>query len=261
MINGIPSSLTIDGICYIEITNEAAEGVRENTYYISEFGNVYSTLSNKFMKCTLAKNGYYIINLKQISGNSKVFYLHRLLMIVFRYIPNHRDMQVNHIDGNKLNCSLNNMEWVTLQGNNKHAKETGLLCVGEDCPWSSLTNEQVHEICRRIQDREYTTFTDLARDFNCTLAVIVNIASGKEWKQISKDYNLNYSPQNKFTEQQVHFICNVFAQNKEKSFEYLYYLIIFYLGLPEDSHLRRRIYKLYHKDPSNYAYITSQYDY
>jgi hypothetical protein len=253
--------INIDGINYIEISNDAAENVVENTYFININGQIYSKLSNNFMNPTY--NGeYYVVNLKLKNGNRGVFYVHRILMITFQFIPNYKDMQVNHIDANKMNNDIhNNLEWTTLQGNNEHARLHGLLVTGEDCPWSILTKDQVEEICQTLQDKTYSSLSELARKYNCSITTIGDIARGVTWKDVSCNYNLNYILRNKFTEKEIHFICTVFSQNKEKSFQYLYYLIIFHLGLEDDKYIRRRIYKLYTKDKNNYYNITKLYDY
>ena len=168
-------------------------------------------------------------------------------------------MQINHINGIKTDCRLENMEWVTLQGNNLHAKNTGLLCTGENCPWSILTEDDVREICTKLINGQL--LVSLAEEYNCSITTIGDIARGVTWKDISKDYNINYNIRSRFTENEVKFMCQVFSQNKDKSFQYLYYLIIFYLNLPEDKFIRRRIYKIYVKDPNNFLYITNKYDY
>lgn len=252
---------TINGKEFVEISNFAAPGIKKHGYLISKDGDIYSLISNKFMNPTIASNGYKVINLKLENGSSEVFYLHRLMMITFNFVYNYEDLHVNHKDTDKTNDTFDNMEWTTLQENLIHAKNAGLLCTGEDCPWSKLTEKEVREICSKIQNGEYKTIGELAEYYNCSVTTIGDIVRGVTWKDISKDYDLNYNIRARFTDDQVHFMCRAFSQNKEKSFQYLYYLIIFYLGLPEDKFIRRRIYKIYKKDPNNFSYITSQYDY
>jgi len=73
----------------------------------------------------VAPNGYYRVTLAN-KGKKKQKYLHRLLAEYF--IPNPLNLpQVNHKDGNKLNCDLNNLEWVTAQENVIHAYRNNLI--------------------------------------------------------------------------------------------------------------------------------------
>lgn len=68
----------------------------------------------------MSNSGY-----KMIRTQNKDWYLHRLL--AEHFIPNPENKpQVNHIDGNKLNNSLDNLEWVTQSENMRHAFDTGL---------------------------------------------------------------------------------------------------------------------------------------
>ena len=55
--------------------------------------------------------------------------LHRLIADTF--ISNVDGMTVNHKDGNTLNNSIDNLEVITIEENQLHAKETGLLATGE----------------------------------------------------------------------------------------------------------------------------------
>lgn len=69
--------------------------------------------------------GYMIVTLCSGSGVRKNKRVHRLLCEA--YLPNPtKRTQVNHIDGNKLNNTLTNLEWVTPQENARHAVNTGL---------------------------------------------------------------------------------------------------------------------------------------
>lgn len=254
--------MEINGKEFREITTFATcSEIRRASYLISRDGEVYSLISNRILKPTVDSNGYLIVNLQLNNGKSKVFYIHRMVMIVYDFIMNYDEMQVNHCDGIKTHSYQSNLEWTTPLGNVLHAKNTNLLCTGEDCSWAVLTEQQVREICERIQNGSYITISELAEEYNCSVTTIGDIARGKHWQEISKDYDLNYDARARFTDEQVHFICQAFSQNKDKSFSYLYYLIIFFMGLPDESFIRRRIYKIYRKDPANYAYITSLYDY
>lgn len=53
------------------------------------------------------------------------FKSHRLVALTFLEIPHGKSI-VNHIDGNKKNCRMSNLEWVTSSENTLHAMETGL---------------------------------------------------------------------------------------------------------------------------------------
>lgn len=101
-------------------------------YEISSLGNVRtksgkSTVRNdgikrvwkqRVLKPQINPQGYYIVKL-YIDGKQYTRTVHRLLMIAF--YPNRVNEVVNHIDGNKLNNNINNLEWTTYTGNLEHA--------------------------------------------------------------------------------------------------------------------------------------------
>ena len=72
------------------------------------------------------KQGYYFARLWNFETKKRRWFLvHRMLAESF--IPNPNDMEcVNHIDGNKLNNDLSNLEWCSITENNIHARRTGL---------------------------------------------------------------------------------------------------------------------------------------
>ena len=110
----------------------------EDFYEISSSGEIRSkdrTVTDKIgrtrswkgktLNPNIAPNGYYRVSFS-INRNRKQFYIHRL--IAEHFIPNPDNLpQVNHIDGNKLNNSLDNLEWVTVQDNVIHAYKNGLI--------------------------------------------------------------------------------------------------------------------------------------
>ena len=184
----------IDGEQFVEITDEAAKDIMPHAYMISESGRVYSNLTNKFIYGSVSKDNYTLLNLRLKDGTSKVFYLHRILAISFMYIKNYESMQIDHVDCDKQHNCLDNYEWVELTENTRRARDNGLMVVGEDCPWSKLTEKEVIEICEILQSKNYTTLQSIANKYHCSRNIIRDIAVGNTWKHVSCKYNIEYIP-------------------------------------------------------------------
>lgn len=74
--------------------------------------------------------GYMAIGLTTL-GKSVNLYVHRMVLQTFEPHKNFEKMEVNHIDGDKSNNRLENLEWVTSKENIRHAWDTGLMGIGE----------------------------------------------------------------------------------------------------------------------------------
>ncbi|MBO7712938.1 MAG: HNH endonuclease [Methanobrevibacter sp.] len=94
-------------------------------YYITDFGDVYSITTNKYsnhkgiktkLKPFLSKNGYLTVSFGHKSTKRLV---HRLVAKAFIPNPDNK-AQVNHIDGNKTNNNVSNLEWCTCSENLIH---------------------------------------------------------------------------------------------------------------------------------------------
>lgn len=135
----------------------------------------------KFLSCKkLTKKGYMRANLL-----NKCFQWHRL--IAMTWIPNPDNKpQVNHIDGNKTNNNVDNLEWCSNQHNRDHAVRTGLHASGERAR-NKLTTEQVIRIMEAIDTG--VRVCDLSRQYNVSRSCIDNIKSRVTWKCISYDKN------------------------------------------------------------------------
>ena len=97
------------------------------------------------MKRRKTNRGYEIYT---ICKNNKPYHksVHRLFAEHFIANPENKPY-INHIDGNPLNNTLDNLEWVTQSENVLHALEMGLAyTVGENNPQAKLTDKEVLEI-------------------------------------------------------------------------------------------------------------------
>ena len=90
-------------------------------YEITRDGQVWSHISNKFLKQHDSGTGYLKV---WVAG--KHCYVHRLICEAFNGPHPAGKEFVNHIDGDKRNNDSSNLEWVSCAENNRHAYEHGL---------------------------------------------------------------------------------------------------------------------------------------
>ena len=96
----------------------------ESNYGVTEEGKVFNLNTNKELRGSITENGYRYFRLSK-NGEKFRFYGHRL--VAEYYIPNDDSTKiVNHINGNKLDNRVSNLEWITPSENNIHANKTGL---------------------------------------------------------------------------------------------------------------------------------------
>lgn len=139
-----------------------------------------ATSKEKVLRVHKDSNGYSIIRLYK-NGKGASIRMHRLLALMF--IPNPNNYKViNHIDGNKGNYALENLEWVTFSENNKHAFATGLSSNrGEKQSRAILKEKDVLHI-RQL----YPLFEQLgiAKIYGVSRSVIGSIIRREIWTHI-----------------------------------------------------------------------------
>jgi hypothetical protein len=163
---------------------------RDTPYYVTEDGDVYRLWKFKgFKKLKLYKNryGYLKIDLST-DGQNKNYAIHRLVAEVYHSNPDNLP-QVNHIDGDKSNNHISNLEWCNNSHNQKHAYQIGLQKrqsrKGEMGNNSKLTNEDIKWIRNNyIPNHNIFGQRAISQKFNISQSQISFIVNKKTWKHI-----------------------------------------------------------------------------
>lgn len=137
------------------------------------------------------EKGYIRITLVTKDGKLKKYSLHRIVLAVFTYDC---DLEVDHLDGNKLNAALNNLEYVTRDENKRKAAENGLYQSCDKHYRAVLTNDQVHMICQMFEQgfnvRKVIKEMKLP-ETSSTDEMLTRILHHKSWKRITNQYSWN----------------------------------------------------------------------
>lgn len=158
----------------------------KDRYFINEDGELFTDYGQKKLRDGV-KNGYVKNCLILKNGGSKSYFRHRLVMMCFSPNKNQDNLQVNHIDGNKLNNKLSNLEWCTNQENRIHAVKLGLAArlVGEDNPASKLLESQAIDIINDLLN--HVPYSKIMEKYDISKATICAIKNKRNWTYLTKD--------------------------------------------------------------------------
>lgn len=168
------------------------KGVKTD-YYISNTGLVCNGVTGKLRPLRVGTTGYYITNIS-IKGVSHTIKVHRYVAIAFCYNDDPENkIQVDHIDGNKLNNWWRNLEWVTPKENVNRAMKLGLCNDspiwkhGQDRPNVKYSDATIRKVCELLE-KGYGP-KEIGKTLNINPNVPACIKYSGRWRHISKDYN------------------------------------------------------------------------
>lgn len=192
---------TINGYTVIKSTEHP-------NYAASECGKVFRISSGKELTKTYNKNTGY--NMVRMCHNNHARTVRVNRVMGFTWVDNPSpDVYdcINHIDGNKINDAASNLEWCSGSQNQRHAIETGLKGKGSELYNAQLMEDQVHEICKRLE--EGYRISDLAKEFEVSKDIIRKLRSGDSYFHIRQLYvNIPCNYKTSYSESTVRWVCD-----------------------------------------------------
>lgn len=157
---------------------------------INEFGDMRNVRTGWTYVWYEANSGYNYTLVHIGKDHKKRILQHRAVAGTF--IQNEFNKpQINHIDGDKKNNHISNLEWCTAKENNDHAWKIGLSRChsGEEMGLAKLTREQVVYVLDNYKGKSRTWGAKpLAKMFNVPVSVINSLMSGQSWVKFVKEY-------------------------------------------------------------------------
>lgn len=153
-------------------------------YVIKSDGTVYDNFKNRYISQCLNKHGYLTCSIVFDYGR-KTCNIHKL--IAEHFIPNPKNkICVNHIDHNKQNNNIKNLEWVTYKENTMHSMRYNRFHKkhGEGHYLSKLKENQINIIRQAYVFG--TKQKDLSKIFNVSQLSIHAVVKRKTWKHVTK---------------------------------------------------------------------------
>lgn len=158
-------------------------------YLISNKGKVKSLhRKNPILLKQSIDTGYSRVTLT-INYKTEIFRVHRIVASVF--IPNPENKpQVNHIDGNKLNNDIKNLEWCTNAENQIHAYKIG---INKNRKLSIEHKEKMHsKIKRKVKNIDtgeiYESISDAALKNGIKISTLIHYLLGTRKNKTNLEY-------------------------------------------------------------------------
>lgn len=143
--------------------------------------NIYNSRTNNKLKPYIGTDGYYQVS-RRLKGR-KQYHIRVHILYAHCFLPNPNNYKyINHIDSNKLNNNLNNLEWCTNSYNTKHGWDSG-----------NRTHKNHTKVLVTLNNKEigkFNSIRSLSKELNLDRHKVARILK-KELKNCY-EYSFNY---------------------------------------------------------------------
>jgi hypothetical protein len=189
-LNSGPSKSGPDGLNQKMPSDEVAKWIPglEEKYAVSNFGKAFSLTKDwktetgaKRLKLQKRPTGYYEFAVSANGGRTDLL-IHRAVLFAFVGPPK-ESQECRHLNGDKSDNRLENLEWNTSRKNWKDTVKHGNALLGEDRYNSKLTSKDVYQI-RQRRAKKSEPYKQIAKDYPVSFHAIRLACIGRNWKHV-----------------------------------------------------------------------------
>lgn len=163
-------------------------------YEVSDKGNVRIKSTGEPVTIHLSDKGYCRVYLRRAHVSPEIkntgYLIHRLVLMAFDPIDNPDEMTGDHINKDKLNNTLENLRWLTRKENSEESHRFGRVYLkGEQSNHHIFTTDQIIAVCELLEE-DMMTMPEISKCTGVALHTVQKIKSGKQWTNISCDFNI-----------------------------------------------------------------------
>lgn len=161
---------------------KVVEGYKK--YSVSNLGNMRygERLLRKRLNLRYGKHGRFTISMYRPLKGVKTFKI--AFLVAQAFIGKRPDgLQINHIDGDRTNDRVSNLEYVTCKENIRHAIRLGLRPNGENMPFAKLKEEDVRHILNTYSGKPCEV-NNFGKRYGVNPSTISNILHRRKWKHV-----------------------------------------------------------------------------
>lgn len=155
-------------------------------YSVSNYGRVRNNKTGYILKPLEVGFGYVVVELCNKNG-PKSKKIHRLVAEAFLPNPDKKP-QVNHIDGNKKNNRLDNLEWVTASENMKHSYDSKIRVPHQERPVRIVETGEIFKSVKECAEKIEGHDCDISRCLRQSTAKGLTQANGYTHKGLHFEY-------------------------------------------------------------------------
>lgn len=137
-------------------------------YEVSSYGRLRSNISKKMLR-TYVNSAGYVLATFPINGVKKARQMHRIVAEAFIENPDGKP-QINHIDADRTNNRVDNLEWCTPSENTLHSFKIG----------RSVRYPHHEKAVIRSDGKQYRSMCEAARDLNVPYSYIRDVCNGTQ---------------------------------------------------------------------------------